>query len=131
MNKEALRGMALILFGILLGVCGAEINQTMSVVDLPFSFVGLIAGAVGLWMVFNNTAENRQIINRARGEPRTLLGGFYPFFRRTMAMKFRYFPPPASMAFRSPRAYSLSCFSQSAHTSSLLSISCTERTSAP
>ena len=59
MDKKALRGMALILFGILLGVCGAEINQTMSVVDLPFSFGGLIAGAVGLWMIFNSTAEGQ------------------------------------------------------------------------
>ena len=55
----------------------------------------------------------------------------YFFFRSTMAMKFRYLPPPASMDLRSPTAYSLSWASQSAHTSSLLSISRMDSTSAP
>lgn len=55
---------------------------------------------------------------------------YYRFFK-TILMKFRYFPPPASIAFRSPTAYSLSCLSQSAQTSSLDSISVTEMTSAP
>ena len=53
------------------------------------------------------------------------------FFRRTILMKFRYRPAPASMLFRSPTAYSFSCRSQSFQTSSLLSISSTVSTSAP
>ena len=52
------------------------------------------------------------------------------FFFSIIEMKFRYFPPPASMVFLSPTAYSLSCFSQSSQTSSLLSISLIETISA-
>ena len=48
-----------------------------------------------------------------------------------MAMKLSYLQPPASIALRSPVAYSLSWASQSAQTASLLAISRTERTSAP
>ena len=54
MNKMVLRGIALILFGILLCIGGAEINRTLlhSFSDFPFSLSGVIIGAVGLTMVF-------------------------------------------------------------------------------
>ena len=51
------------------------------------------------------------------------------FFLSTILIKFRYAPPPASMALRSPTAYLFSCRSQSAQTSSLDSISLTSMTS--
>ena len=53
------------------------------------------------------------------------------FFFSTIAIKFKYFPPPAFIAFLSPTAYSFSCASQSFQHSSLLSISLTEITLAP
>lgn len=46
-------------------------------------------------------------------------------------MKFRYFPAPASIDLRSDTAYSFSCLSQSAYTSSFDCISPTSSTSAP
>ena len=52
------------------------------------------------------------------------------FFLNTILIKFKYFPPPASMALRSPIAYAFSCLSQSAHTSSLDSIWLTSMISA-
>ena len=58
-------------------------------------------------------------------------GSSFYFFLSTIEMKLRYFPPPASIDLRSPTAYSLSCFSQSAHTSELLSISFAHTSSAP
>ena len=54
----------------------------------------------------------------------------FVFFLNTILIKFKYFPPPASMALRSPIAYAFSCLSQSAHTSSLDSIWLTSMISA-
>lgn len=56
MNDKSLRGIALILFGILLCVGGTQINDTLlySSVDLPFSLIGILVGAIGLAMVFDN-----------------------------------------------------------------------------
>lgn len=51
-------------------------------------------------------------------------------FCNTILMKLRYIPPPASIDLRSPTAYSFSWRSQSAQTSSLLSISSTVSTAA-
>ena len=52
-NKE-LKGIALILFGILLCTGGEEINQTLfySFSDFPFSLSGIIIGAIGLAIIF-------------------------------------------------------------------------------
>ena len=54
MNNMVLKGIALILFGLLLCIGGAEINRTLlhSFSDFPFSLSGVIIGAVGLAMVF-------------------------------------------------------------------------------
>lgn len=56
MDNKSLRGIALILFGILLCVGGPQINDTLlySFVDFPFSLIGIIVGAIGLTMVFDN-----------------------------------------------------------------------------
>lgn len=58
MNNKTLKGIALILFGILLCVGGAEINRILlsSVDDFPFSLTGIIVGIVGLVMVFSKKA---------------------------------------------------------------------------
>ena len=54
MNNMVLKGLALILFGLLLCIGGAEINRTLlhSFSDFPFSLSGVIIGAVGLAIVF-------------------------------------------------------------------------------
>ncbi len=59
-SKEA-KGMAFLLFGILLCVSGAEINDTLlrSVADFPFSLFGLIIGTVGLVMVFVKDTDKK------------------------------------------------------------------------
>lgn len=56
MDNKSLKGIALILFGILLCVGGTQINDTLlySFVDFPFSLIGIIVGAIGLTMVFDN-----------------------------------------------------------------------------
>lgn len=56
MDNKSLRGIALILFGILLYVGGPQINDTLlyNFVDFPFSLIGIIVGAIGLTMVFDN-----------------------------------------------------------------------------
>ena len=46
------------------------------------------------------------------------------FFLKTIFIKFRYFPPPASIDFLSPMAYSLSCFKQSVQTLLLMNEIC-------
>lgn len=46
------------------------------------------------------------------------------FFLKTIFIKFRYFPPPASIDFLSPTAYSLSCFKQSVQTLLLMNEIC-------
>ena len=59
MNSKVSKGIALILFGILLCAGSEEINATIlfSFGDFPFSAIGVIVGAVGLYMVFSDTAE--------------------------------------------------------------------------
>ena len=59
MNNNALKGIALILFGILLCVGGTEINSTLlhSFSDFPFSLIGPIIGIIGLVMVFSKNVE--------------------------------------------------------------------------
>ena len=52
-NKNA-KGIALILFGILLCIGGVEINRTIlhSFSDFPFSLLGVMAGIAGLVIIF-------------------------------------------------------------------------------
>lgn len=58
MNNRILKGIALILFGILLCTGSAEINSIIlyRFSDFPFAFVGVIIGIVGLVMVFNKNS---------------------------------------------------------------------------
>ena len=79
----------------------------------------------------------QEIKERGFTDDRCINNGFHMSFLRqfffliTIFMKFRYYPPPASIALRSPTAYSFSCSSQSAQTFSLDSISSTVMISAP
>ena len=59
MNSKVSKGIALILFGILLCAGSEEINATIlfSFGDFPFSAIAVIVGAVGLYMVFSDKAE--------------------------------------------------------------------------
>ena len=52
MDNKILKGIALIMFGILLCIGGIEINSNISINDLPFSLFGIITGTIGLVMVF-------------------------------------------------------------------------------
>ena len=59
MNSKALKGIALLLFGILLCSGSEEINSTIlyNFGDFPFAAIGVLVGAVGLYMVFSDKAE--------------------------------------------------------------------------
>ena len=63
MNNKIAKGIALILFGILLCVAGADINKTLltGFSDFPFSLVGIISGIAGLFMIFakNKDAKDK------------------------------------------------------------------------
>ena len=59
MSSKISKGIALLLFGILLCAGSEEINATIlfSFGDFPFSAIGVLVGAVGLYMVFSDKAE--------------------------------------------------------------------------
>ena len=59
MSDSRLKGIAAILFGILLSASSAEMNRTVlaSFSDFPFALVGIIVGIVGLVMVFKSNKE--------------------------------------------------------------------------
>ena len=59
MNDSRLKGIAVILFGILLSASSAEMNRTVlaSCSDFPFTLIGIIVGMVGLVMVFKSNKE--------------------------------------------------------------------------
>ena len=59
MSDSGLKGIAVILFGILLSASSAEMNQTVlgSFGDFPFALIGIIVGIVGLVMVFESNKE--------------------------------------------------------------------------
>ena len=61
MNDNRLKGIAVILFGILLSASGEEMNRTVlaSFSDFPFALIGIIVGIVGLIMVFKNNKESQ------------------------------------------------------------------------
>ena len=64
MSGKKLKGIALLLFGILLSASSAELNSTIfaGTSDLPFSLLGLVIGAFGLVMVFVKDQEGNVII---------------------------------------------------------------------
>ena len=59
MNNKVSKGIALLLFGILLCAGSEEINATIlfSFGDFPFAAIGVLVGTVGLYMVFSDKAE--------------------------------------------------------------------------
>ena len=59
MSSKVSKGIALLLFGILLCAGSEEINAMIlsGFGDFPFSAIGVIVGAVGLYMVFSDKAE--------------------------------------------------------------------------
>lgn len=59
MHNRISKGIALILFGLLLCAGSGELNRTVlhSVSDFPFAFVGVISGIIGLAMVFSRQRE--------------------------------------------------------------------------
>ena len=63
MNNKIAKGIALILFGILLCIAGEDINKTLlsSFSDFPFSLAGIISGIAGLVMIFakNKDAKDK------------------------------------------------------------------------
>lgn len=60
MNNKTLKGISLILFGILLCVGGTEINDTIlsHLPVLPFALIGVIFGIAGLAMVFTKESKD-------------------------------------------------------------------------
>lgn len=60
MNNRILKGIALILFGILLCTGSTEINSTIlyRFSDFPFALVGVIIGIAGLVMVFQKNQSD-------------------------------------------------------------------------
>jgi len=61
MNNKGLKGIALILFGILLCVCSAEINGTIlySFSEFPFALIGMICGIAGLVLIFQKDTSDK------------------------------------------------------------------------
>ena len=59
MENKNVKGIALILFGILLCIGGVEINRTIlhSFSDFPFSMFGVMAGVAGLVIVFMKNTD--------------------------------------------------------------------------
>ncbi len=59
MNNKIAKGIALLLFGILLCAGSGEINATIlnNLGNVPFAAIGVIVGVVGLDMVFSDKAE--------------------------------------------------------------------------
>lgn len=55
MTDKKLKGIALILFGILLCISGSEIDRFFmyKLYFVPFSMIGVIVGIIGLAMAFN------------------------------------------------------------------------------
>lgn len=59
MNNKIFKGIALILFGILLCMSTGELNNVVltGLSYIPFSLIGVICGAVGLAMVFSEDKD--------------------------------------------------------------------------
>ena len=61
--NKTLKGIALILFGILLGICSGEINGTVlyGFSYFPFALIGLIIGVIGLIMIFKKDRDKKDV----------------------------------------------------------------------
>lgn len=59
MDNKALKGIALILFGILLCLASGELNNVVliGVSYIPFPMFGVISGVVGLGLIFAKGKE--------------------------------------------------------------------------
>lgn len=59
--NKTLKGIALILFGILLCISSGELNGTIlhGFSYFPFSFIGLIAGVIGLIVIFGKYKKEK------------------------------------------------------------------------
>lgn len=57
--KKQIKGIALILFGILLCVSDEPLNHTIlsSFSDFPFALLGVLIGVAGLFLVFKGDGE--------------------------------------------------------------------------
>lgn len=55
--EDKIKGIALLLFGILLSCAQDGLNDTIfaSMSDIPFAFVGLFVGIAGLYLVFGKS----------------------------------------------------------------------------
>ena len=66
MDNKILKGISLILFGILLCVCSGEVNGTIlsDFSYFPFGVFGAVAGVVGIVMVFhkNKDKKDKQVL---------------------------------------------------------------------
>lgn len=62
MNNRIFKGIALILFGILLCLGGSELNYSIfrSIHELPFTIIGVIVGIIGLIMVFGENMKKEK-----------------------------------------------------------------------
>ena len=60
MNDRNIKGIALILFGILLCLVSDELNRTIfcNLGYLPFSLAGVIVGIIGVVMVFSRSRKS-------------------------------------------------------------------------
>ena len=61
--NKTLKGIAVILFGILLCISSGEVNGTIlyGFSYFPFSVIGLIAGVVGLVMIFKKDRDKKNV----------------------------------------------------------------------
>ena len=57
--KEQIKGIVLVLFGILLCCASDELNSTIfgSIADLPVALLGVLSGIVGVFFAFRNTKD--------------------------------------------------------------------------
>ena len=60
MNDKNIKGIALILFGILLCLASGELNNVVfiGVSYIPFPVLGVISGVVGLGLIFAKNKDN-------------------------------------------------------------------------
>ena len=59
--EDKIKGIALLLFGILLSCAQDGLNDTIfvSMSDIPFAFVGLCVGIAGLCLVFGKSKDKK------------------------------------------------------------------------
>ena len=77
--EDKIKGIALLLFGILLSCAQDGLNDTIfaSMSDIPFAFVGLCVGIAGLCLVFGKSVQTAPC----------LISGIFSFSSSTMNWK--------------------------------------------